>query len=183
MQEKICYWLPDAQPGDGSQGEETELVIDPRCWVGSDKNRCERLQQENAGAGQNDIFDGWSDEAAPVEANFRRAERRTHSASVRPGTAEGQKELNQKNVRILRGAITPRLIEFFAREVKQRPRQQQEHNHAEEIVRCQWTQYLRPKGKEIRPPGQTKHGGEPMRNAVGNFRVLQQRDDDAQKAE
>ena len=49
MQEKICYWLPDAQPGDGSQGDETELVIDPRCWVGSDKNRCERLQQENAG--------------------------------------------------------------------------------------------------------------------------------------
>ena len=91
MKEKIGDGLPDTQAGDWTKRNKTKLMVDPGCRVGGDEDRGEGLQQKNASTGQNNIFNGWSDEAAPIEANFRRAERRTHRVSVRRGEAARQK--------------------------------------------------------------------------------------------
>jgi hypothetical protein len=74
----ISKWLPDAKARKGTEWDEAEFVIDPGRRVGSNQNRGERLDEENTGTSQNDRFDGWSDEAAPVKANSRRAERLGH---------------------------------------------------------------------------------------------------------
>src|SRR5450432_405216 len=92
MKKEIRYWLPDAQAGNRAQRHETKLVIDPRCRVGGEEDRCQRLKKEDDGAGHNKVLYGWRNETAPVEANIRRAEPATHASSVRRAVAGSQKQ-------------------------------------------------------------------------------------------
>src|SRR5207249_10472182 len=58
-----------------------------------------------------------------------------------------------------------------------------EHENAEEIAGRERSHQFGPKGEEVRPPGEAKNGSDEMRDAIGDFRVLQKSDDDAKKPE
>src|SRR5207245_9903049 len=51
------------------------------------------------------------------------------------------------------------------------------------IVSSQWSQNLWSESEEVGAPWQTQRCGEPVRHVVGNFRVLEKIDDDAEKSE
>src|SRR6266568_2996994 len=74
-------------------------------------------------------------------------------------------------------------VQFFAGEVEQRGCEHQEHEDAEKIVGRQRSENLWPEGEEVGTPRQPQRCGEPVRHVVGNFRVLEKIDDDAEKSE
>jgi len=94
VKEDVGYGLPDAQGGKRSEWDEAEMVINPKSGVAANQNSRQGLHKKNSGTGNNQILDGWSDEAAPVETDARCAERRTHGSSVKRGSAARQKELD-----------------------------------------------------------------------------------------
>ncbi len=91
MEEKIGKRLPDAHPGNRPERDKPEVKIDPCGGVRAAEHPGKRLHKENACTRENDVFDGGSNEAAPIEADSRRAERRTHISSVRRCEARSQK--------------------------------------------------------------------------------------------
>ena len=92
MEEEVGDWLPDAQAREGAEWDKAEFVIDPGGGRPASEDRRECLSKKNARASQNYIFNGWSDKAAPVEADSRRAERLAHPRSVRRGMGVRQKD-------------------------------------------------------------------------------------------
>lgn len=104
MKEKIGDWLPQAKTGDDPVRNKSQMGINPeingRSVLPGDKDK-EILGEVNAGASENEILDGWSDEAAPIEANARGAERRTHESSVRRGEVFRQKRNEDGEPRML----------------------------------------------------------------------------------
>ncbi len=83
MKEDVCNGLPDAEAGDWSQRHKPQMIVYPEGRVAAEQNSSQGLQKENNRTGNNQVFDARSDEAAPVEADARRAERRAHESSVR----------------------------------------------------------------------------------------------------
>src|SRR5271169_6545672 len=73
--------------------------------------------------------------------------------------------------------------QFFAGEVEERGAQQGEHENAEEVAGGEWTHDFGAEGKEVGGPGKSKDRGDPVRDAAGNFGILQEGNHDAEEAE
>ena len=71
------------------------MKVDPGGGIRPEEDASEHLDKENAGASENEILDGWSDEAAPIKANARGAKRRSHVSSVRRAEAFRQKKMKE----------------------------------------------------------------------------------------
>src|SRR5215469_18012753 len=85
-----------------------------------------------------------------------------------------------------RGPATPqmrKLVEFFAREVEERGGEKKKHDEAEEIVRGEGAEEFGTEGEEVGMPREAERGREPVRDAVRDFGVLKETDDDAKEAE
>src|ERR1700756_5866200 len=74
-------------------------------------------------------------------------------------------------------------VQFFAGEVEKRCGEHQEHEDAEKVAGGKWPEDFGAKGKQVGAPGQMQHRYQPVRNIVGNFRILKKIDDDSQQAE
>jgi len=91
VQKDVGERLPDAQAGNHASWDKPEQVIEPRGRTGGKKNLNQGLDKENARAGEDQVFDGGSDETTPIEADSRRAKPSAHRQSVRRCLALSQK--------------------------------------------------------------------------------------------
>src|SRR5260370_25561001 len=75
------------------------------------------------------------------------------------------------------------LVELLAGEIEERGSEKREHENTEKVAGGERAHELGSEGEQIGAPGQTKSGCEPMRDAIGDFRVLEKIDDDAEQPE
>src|SRR5258708_39740566 len=74
-----------------------------------------------------------------------------------------------------------RVIEFFAGEIKERRREERKHENAEKVVGRERSHQFGAEGEKIGAPGKSKNRRNPMRDAIGDLRVLQKIDDDSKQ--
>src|SRR5712692_539946 len=75
------------------------------------------------------------------------------------------------------------LVELLAGEIEERGREKREHKNAEKAAGRKRSHQFGAEGEKIGAPGQTKCGCEPVRDAIGDLRVLQKINDDAKQPE
>src|SRR6266446_79097 len=75
------------------------------------------------------------------------------------------------------------LVELLAGEIEERGREKSKHENAEKTAGRERPHEFGSEGEEISTPGKTESGRQPMRHAVGDFRVLEKIDDDAEQPE
>src|SRR5258708_30271157 len=74
-------------------------------------------------------------------------------------------------------------IQLLSREIKERSGEKREHENAKKIAGGERAHDFRAERKKVRAPGKTEKRRKPMRRVRGDFRILQEIDDDAEKAE
>src|SRR5882757_9378608 len=106
-------------------------------------------------------------------------------SSVRPGSATVKVTIfhSEQDANLGSGAEPMELIKLLAGEIEERGRKKGEHENTEKIAGGERAHDFGAEGEKIGAPGKTKNGCQPMRDAIGDFRVLQKGDDDAEQAE
>ena len=79
-----------------------------------------------------------------------------------------------------RNTLVDGLVESLAGEIEERGPKKGEHEGAEKIAGRERAHDFGAESEEIGAPGQAQHRSHPMGNAIGDFRVLEERDDDAE---
>src|SRR5258708_40097128 len=74
-------------------------------------------------------------------------------------------------------------IQLLSREIKERGGEKREHENPKKIAGGERAHDFRAERKKVRTPGKTEKRRKPMRRVGGDFRILQEIDDDAEKAQ
>src|SRR6266851_636954 len=186
MQEQVGERLPDAQTRQNGRRHQSKVSNKPVVRGGPRKGPKQNLENIYRYVGNDQPLDRGRKVKIKAEPVVTDARARSHeNLSLRRESARVKEQISQRTPLCgpeMQGNCCG-LVELLAGKIKEGGREKGEHENAEKIVGRERSHQFGAEGEKIGAPGQTKNGCEPMRDAIGDFRVLQKSDDDAKQAE